>query len=244
MAPSEHITWFEDNVEWFENIDLDRYDTSVPACPGWDVEYVVNHLSFGLGLAYPAAMAKDPETEADVVFAEVDWPSAHPTGADSLAAFTTNMRACAAQFRAADPATPCWTYAGPGRASFWFRRAAVETTLHRMDVAEALSVDQRHLDDRCARDAIEETLEFALPLASDMTKRPSGRIKVVSPCLNQSLVVGNGDRTADVAGESHAVLAALWGRNAARNNGDVTVSGDLDVADEWLRLVTEAFSGR
>ncbi len=240
MAPREHIEWFEDNVDWFAGLDLDALQVPVPACPGWNVQYVLNHLAFGLGLAYPAAMEAAPETADGDVFASVRWPDAFPSGPAALDAFAATMASCVDSFRSTDPETPCWTYAGPGTAGFWFRRAAVETTLHRMDVAEALEDDTRpHLDDRRARDAIEETLSFALPLAAELTSPPDGSIRVESSCLAGPLVVGAGDPVAEIVGDPHDVLNLLWGRSAP-----ASISGDRHVADQWLGLIAAAFDGR
>ncbi|MGH1505388.1 MAG: maleylpyruvate isomerase N-terminal domain-containing protein [Acidimicrobiales bacterium] len=49
MAPAQHLAWFNDNIDWLVALGSDDLDTAVPACPGWTVESVINHLTFGLG---------------------------------------------------------------------------------------------------------------------------------------------------------------------------------------------------
>jgi uncharacterized protein (TIGR03083 family) len=240
MAPSEHIIWFEDNVSWYHGLDPKQLKLDVASCPGWTVEDVINHLSFGLGLGYPAAMAQPPETDPELVFSEVAWPTNHLSGRAALDAFKDNMGECARRFRAAEPNQSCWTYGTAGKAAFWFRRAAIETTLHRMDVSEALGMDPRHLDDDRAADAIAETLAFALPLAASMTRVPDGQIVVESRCLEVPVSAGTGDRKATVGGEPNEVVSALWGRHRDR----VNVTGDSEVAQQWFALIETAFAGR
>lgn len=240
MAPAEHIEWFEENVAWFERLNSADLGLEVPGCPGWRVGDVLNHLSFGLGLAYPAALAKPPETVSRDAFADVDWPTTYPRGRAALDAFRTNMRRCLDLFRAVVPDAPCWTYDGGGTAQFWFRRAAIETSLHRIDVAEALSTGTERLDDRRARDAIVETLEFALPFAAELTSWPTGRILIDSPCFATSPEVGSGEQIATITGQPHDILCALWGRHRDR----VSVSGNLQIVDPWFELINVAFAGR
>lgn len=240
MAPCEHLNWFEDNVRWYSDISVDDLTRDVPNCAGWDIEHVLNHLSFGLGVAYPVAITKAPNTDPDRVFEGVEFPMVYPRGKAALDTFVAAMTACSEQFFNVAPETPCWTYAGPGTAAFWFRRAAIETTLHRMDVAEALGDQIGHLPSDRAADAIVESLEFALPLAATMTSEPVGELVVDSPCLEAPLSIGAGTSRAALSGEPHDVLNALWGRRLDR----VDVAGDQHVSAEWLGLIKEAFAGR
>lgn len=239
MAPTEHLAWLEDNVQWFSVLNVQDLARDVPACHGWNVEYVVNHLTFGLAVAYPVAMAASPTTPAELVFVGVQRPTSYPGGQQALDLFASKMSECLERFRGTDPSAPCWTYAGAGTAAFWFRRAAIETTLHRMDVAEALNSETDITDDRVA-DAILEALTFALPLAGTITSPPVGQLVVETSCLDHPVSVGSGNPIATLKGEPHHVLNALWGRH--REHVDVT--GDQDIADTWLSLVETAFAGR
>ena len=239
MAPQQHLEWFEENIAWFEAAAPERLAEPVPTCPGWTVLDVVNHLSLGLGLAYPVAMSKAPETADEVAFDGVRWPAAIPGLRDAVAGFSENMRGCLQTFRQTDPDTPCWTYAGPGAASFWFRRAAIETAMHRMDVEDAIGGSDPLLPERAA-DAVIEAADFALPLAAEWSSRPEGTLSVSTPQLAEPVAVGDGPPTATVSGPTESVLRALWGRD----DGEVSISGDREVARAWLSVVEAGFAGR
>ncbi len=241
MTPQQHIDWVRDNVSWFESVPIDRLGVEVSNCPGWDVSDVFNHLTFGVGRSYPAALSKPPLTTANEVFVDVGRPAEYPIGAAVLSTFSTTMRRCIEAFESTDPETPCWTYAGPGTTKFWFRRAAIETALHRIDVEEALdSTQQPSLQNDRVLDALEETLEFAFPLAQQMTDKPEGRLTVLCPELGVEVDLGEGVPHGTITGAGLDVLAALWGRHRDR----VTVSGDEDTARVWLLLIELAFAGR
>lgn len=239
MAPHQHLAWFEENVEWFEARTADQLSLDVLSCPGWTVLDVLNHLSLGLGLAYPTALSKPPETAEEDAFDGVAWPSAMPGLPEALHVFAAHMRDCLDVFRRTDPSTPCWTYAGPGAAGFWFRRAAIETTLHRMDVEEAIGASSPLASDR-AVDAVVEAIEFALPLAAAWSRQPSGALAVSIPELPRPVAVGQGEPTATLRGESEQVLRALWGRDGE----DVLIAGDVEVGAAWLAVVEAGFAGR
>lgn len=242
MAPSEHLDWLDDNIEWFEAISPDRFDHPVPACAGWNVEKVITHLTFGLGLAYPYAARTAPDGADDEPWSEVPWPDTLPTGRAAAEAFSDHMNRCSATFRSMDPHARCWTYDGPGQVGFWFRRAAIETTLHRLDVAEALGRPPVGLvgprAEARADDAVAEAVEFALPLAARMVGAPSAAMAVTAG--ETTRVLGDGEVVAELVGEPHAVMASLWGRN----HHGVNLTGDHDVAQHWLAVVETAFAGR
>ena len=239
MTSAEHRTWFRENIAWFEALPDSALSESVPACPGWRVDDVLNHLSYGLGVGYALAVAAPPDADPATVFAELRFPEKAARGPAARQEFHDRMWACAEVFARLDPDTPCWTYAGPGIARFWFRRGAIETWLHRVDVAEALDRSLR-LDDRRAANAIEETISFALPMAMGIAGTPSARLAVDSSCLREPLTIGTGDTDVAIGGDGHDVLLALWGRHRAA----VEVRGDVAHADEWFGLVETAFAGR
>lgn len=240
MLPGEHIDWFDDNVHWFENLPLTSLGHDVPNCPGWTVERVINHLAFGLGLAYPYALRTPAGAPDEQPWADVPWPPKLPTGKQAIQAFAKHMDACVDLFRSTDPDTPCWTYDDTGRAGFWFRRAAIETALHRMDVAEALGLRAVIVNRQRVVDAIEDAVEFALPLAARLSGDvPKGAL-LVRLDDEYILTVGEGPPVAEIAGGGDALLAALWGRHRDL----VQISGDAEVAQAWMGIVASAFSGR
>ena len=240
MAPAQHLQWFIDNIDWFGAVASDDLDTAVVACPGWTVESVINHLTFGLGRGYPHALRAAPDCPDDEVFVDLEFPTTMPTGDDALAVFGLTMSDCISVFAHTDPSTPCYTYEGPGVAGFWFRRAAIETTLHRMDVVQALDIDDRPLAPDRLDDAIAESVEFALPLAARWSGASAEAVRVCVSGRERSFVVGDGDVRAEIAGDGSAVLAALWGRSTDQ----VEISGDASSAAAWLSVIERAFAGR
>ena len=240
MAPSEHLDWLDENTDWFLSLPPESLDTQVPSCPGWNIEKVITHLAFGLGLGYPYALSAPPEAAADQALAEVPWPSQMPSGQDALEALSFHMSRCIKTFRATNPLTPCWTYDGPGQASFWFRRAAIETTLHRMDVSDALLLGATELADVRAVDTISEAVEFALPLAARMIGTPDAAMAIKVAGDERVLVLGEGEIGAEITGGGTAVLSALWGRKRS----EVHVLGDERIAQSWLSVIESAFAGR
>lgn len=240
MAPNEHLQWLDDNVDWFNALPIETLAVEVPNCPGWNVEKVLNHLALGLGLAYPYALSAAPDSSADRVWADVPWPDEAPSGSAAIESFGFHLGNCLSTFRETDPDQRCWTYAGPGHARFWFRRAAIETTLHRMDVSDALQLDEAALAEERVVDAIAESIDFALPLAASMVGGPNGALAIAVSGHEGTLVLGDGPPRAEIAGRGDDVLAALWGRD----QNLVEISGDRHVAGSWMAVIEKAFAGR
>lgn len=239
MTADQRRRWFGDTIAWFEALPIDVLDDEVPACPGWRVDDVLNHLTYGLGVGYALAVAAAPDADPAEIFAGISLPDNPPRGAAAREEFGRHMRSCLALFERTDPASPCWTYAGPGTASFWFRRAAVESWLHHVDVADAIDQEPIRLTTERAGDALEETISFSLPLAINLTSEPDSHLVLQSPALPARLELGSGDAATTISGTGHDVLLALWGRHRDR----VAVEGDVASAEQWMSLAERAFAG-
>lgn len=240
MTPDEHIDWFDDNVHWFENLPLTSLGNEVPNCPGWSVEQVIVHLALGLGLSYPYALRAPEDSTPEQAWADVPHPKIKPTGKQAINRFAKEMDACVALFRDTDPDKPCWTYDDSSRARFWFRRAAIETALHRIDVAEALGLRAIIIKPARLADAIEDAVEFALPLAAELSGQTPAAMTIRVSGSDQVLTVGEGSPEAEITADGDTMLAALWGRHVEQ----VEIEGDRSVADAWLGLVESSFGGR
>lgn len=238
MTPEQHLNWFAESIVWFEDIDVDKYGLDVPGCPGWKVEDVVSHLAIGLGLAYPFALATAPDAPLGAAFADVPFPDPMPTGPEARVCFVEYMNDCLSTCRHTPPTQACWTYEGPGSAGFWFRRAAIEVALHRIDAEGALGLPSTPLSAERSLDAIADAASFVLPLAASLVGAEPNAITLFHHETETSFVVGEGPSTAEVHGTADEVLAATWGRGIDR----VDVTGDTDAARAWFELVPVAFA--
>ncbi len=238
MTPAQHLKWFADTTTWFEAISPSEYEREVPSCPGWKIEDVVSHLGIGLGLAYPFALTTAPGAPLGAAFADVPFPRPMPTGVAARAAFVKHMSNCLTTYKQTDPAHECWTYEGPGAASFWFRRAAIEIALHRGDVEMALGIVPSLLTDQQSLDAIAEAAGLVLPLAADLLGATPQAITLFHDQSGSAFTVGAGPSVAEVHGTGDDVLAASWGRNTDR----VVITGDAAAARVWFDLVPVAFA--
>ncbi|MFT5530967.1 MAG: hypothetical protein ACI91O_000983 [Candidatus Poriferisodalaceae bacterium] len=167
------------------------------------------------------------------------WPTEPPTGAAAAQAFTLHRANCATTFRATDAGTPCWTYAGPGTARFWFQRGAIESTLHRLDVAKALNRNEPDLATERAAEAIIDASEFILPIAPTLVDRNPAAVRIEAVGC-KPVTVGSGPVVAEITGTGQSGLQALWGRH----NNTVDVTGRTEVAQEWMGLAEVAFASR
>jgi len=236
----ERLQWFQENIEFFDSIDEEQLSIQIPNCPGWTLIDLLKHLSFGLGVCYPIAAAAPPAANAEAVFANADRSSVDAQGREAVAAFRANMAKCLSLLSQMDPEVACWTYAGPGTVSFWIRRAAAETAIHRYDAEVALGISRQLAQDR-ADDGIDEALEFALPFASRKIGAPSSALHIKSTDSPLIRSIGSGEPAATLVGDSYSLLLKLWGRDPLN---EVEVQGDKTTATDWLTLVSRAFAGR
>jgi len=240
MTPASHLRWFEENTDFFASIRTDDLTLPVSSCPGWIVLDLLNHLSFGLGACYPVAASTPPETPPESIFAKLDREHWVIEGNDAVTSFSAHMRTCLSALRAIDPDRTCWTYVGPGTASFWFLRAAAETALHRHDAELTLGITPAQISNERLTDGLNEALNFALPFAATKIGSPKGSLTISCPDIDLERSIGSGDGHTEISAPGQAMLLALWGRE----RDHVHVSGSQELADGWLSLVENAFAGR
>lgn len=102
----------------------------VPTCPGWTVLDVVEHTAevYHHKLVTVEQRLSAPPTE---------WEKS-PGDRDPVDWYDASLDRLLAALRAADPATPVWTWYGPEQdAGFWRRRMAHEALIHRTDAEVA-----------------------------------------------------------------------------------------------------------
>ena len=127
-------------------------DVDVPTCPEWSVPDLIIHVGSvhrwqeaQLRAPTPDALQRVERSEPPPLESLADW---YHLGLESLLA--------ALESTDADHLTPTWF--GPRPASFWARRAANETAIHRWD-AEAAVDRPEPLESAQAVDIIDELVE-------------------------------------------------------------------------------------
>src|SRR5918999_640216 len=128
-------------------------DRDVPTCPGWTCERLIGHIgrvhrwtARWVSTGGAQDVERPPAGEAVVAWAR--------SGLDELVAAIT---------AADDDNATVETWYGPQPATFWPRRMAIETALHRYDAQVAAGVPTP-VDTALAIDAIDELFAVVLPM--------------------------------------------------------------------------------
>lgn len=126
----------------------------VPTCPGWTTGDLVRHTStfhrWAARIVAESLPGPVPEDPAPGV----------PTGTDLWPWFRDGHAALLRTLEAADPAAHYWTFlpGAPPPLTFWARRQAHETAVHRVDAESARGGELTPLDAAFAADGIDELL--------------------------------------------------------------------------------------
>ena len=134
----------------------DGIDAPVPGCPGWTVADLAAHL--GAIHHRVATLVRDRLLDPPSRLWRVEPPP--PEG--RAAWLAEGHRALVAALDAADPDAPVWTWAGPRTMTFWARRMALETAVHRWDLESAAGGGEP-IDAELAVDGVDELLDVFLP---------------------------------------------------------------------------------
>ncbi len=202
---------------------------TVPSCPGWTVGELTRHLggffhrirlhagSAGVDDRWPPLAVPDEAPAADDG-AVVSW-------------FREQLARVEAHLEALDPDLPTYNWAPRARvASFWHRRAAHETAVHRWDAQVATRLPEP-IESKLAGDTIAEALDTFLPAGRHRTEMSvHGLIHLSATDLGQDWHVrlrGGGvslldtdtlldadphQARASASGSASDLALALWGR--------------------------------
>jgi uncharacterized protein (TIGR03083 family) len=128
----------------------------VPSCPDWSVADLVQHT--GRVHRSVTRRVQDLESERHPA-ADIALPE-HP---ELVGWFEEGAEALAHVLEAAQPDAPVWNWSvRPKLASFWWRRMAQETAVHRWD-AQSAHARQQPIEPDVAVDGIDEFLDVFLP---------------------------------------------------------------------------------
>ena len=203
-----------EHLNWLEEtvewfLAVDRRALSQPVARCPGWQVDTVYDHLGRGVGIARVAALQAPPDADVFAIMGASLPAPARGEQAFALFADAMPAYLELLETLDPTGPCATYAGRGEVAFWIRR-----------------------------DAIDETIEFALPMALRVLGRPSPAPCRLVPSDAPERVLGSGGApSASMAGSAYALLLALWGRGRAE------VDGDDAIARAWTSLIEEAFRG-
>jgi uncharacterized protein (TIGR03083 family) len=220
--------------------------TPVPTCPEWTLRQLITHV--GRAHRWAAAIV-DTNAAEPIPFREV------PDGRlpDDPAQRPQWLRDGAARLAGAvrTGAGPVWTHLGPGPASYWGRRMAHETAVHRAD--GQITVGTRPvIDPEIAADGIAEWLSFLPAIqAGEQPERPGilpeGKVvhfHVTDQGVDGEWLVrggpggiavetGHGKGDMALRGPASDVLLVLL-RRLPPDDPAVQVLGDRALLDNWL----------
>lgn len=210
-------------------------DEEVPACPGWTTSELTQHL--GTIHRWAAGIVLSGQ--------RIDVPK--PIFGDLLLewyAGTATALLSALQAVNVDEPVPNFSRIDE-RAGFWRRRQMHETTVHRVDAAQALELDESYwqVAPAIATDGVDEVLHVHFPRMTARGKRPDvrSRIRLTATDTQHTWIIGPGssesspplqlhssyDADAAVEGTAADLYLALWHRVPASR---LSFDGDEGVA--------------
>lgn len=219
------------------SVAADHLVLPLPHIDAWTVHDVVGHTGWvhrWVTLTLGATPDDPPRRSA------VPEP---PAGADVLEWFTEGNQALIEALDAIDPAAEVATFTGPQPASWWFRRLAHETAMHRWDTEAAFTTPDP-LDIDLARDGIEELFDVMVPhrMQWDTLTGTGETIHLhatdaddgewVVTLNSDSVDLERAHAKSDVAarGPMADLLLLLWNRLPASR---LEVFGDTSLLDRW-----------
>jgi uncharacterized protein (TIGR03083 family) len=222
-------------------------DADVPTCPGWRMERLVGHV--GRTYRWTAGWVEEGDGARELPRppagdAVVEWTRA------GLAELIAAIERAA---RVDDPDAPVKTWAGDQPPSFWPRRMAVETAVHRWD-AQVAAGEGRPIGTDLALDAVDELFEVIVPWrgtgelgtekqgktmhlhATDVAGGEPGEGEWLVTLGRAGMTVDHMHAKGDVAvrGTASDLLLLLWNRVAADR---FEVFGDAGVLEWWRAAV-------
>ena len=135
-------------------------DAHVPSCPDWALADLVAHL--GTVYAYVCSHVSRGVTDPPPVRL-AEFPSSAPAGPAVLDWFDERFAELGTVLENLDGDLPAWNWGPrPKVASFWQRRMAHETAVHRWDAQTAAGLPEP-LDPKLAVDGVTEVFDTWLP---------------------------------------------------------------------------------
>ena len=213
-------------------------DAAVPSCPEWDVAELVRHTGRVHQWVNEIVRTRSQEY--------IDRKRLPPAPDDDLVGwFERGAETLVATLEAVDADEPVWNWSkGPQAASFWPRRMAQETAVHRWDSENALGIASP-IDSELAVDGVNELLDVFMQsgrLPEDVTLGGSLHVhatdtegewlvQIERGAVDVRREHSKGD--AAVRGTASDLLLFLWNRVPA---SALEVFGDEDVIRRWSEI--------
>ncbi|WP_405060699.1 maleylpyruvate isomerase family mycothiol-dependent enzyme [Kribbella sp. NBC_01505] len=217
-------------------------DAPVPSCPGWTVETIVRHVAqVYLHKIEVLRLGALPEP----------WPPAGVDDRDAFELFDESLAALLVALRKAGTSQQTWTFSpADSTTGFWFRRMAMETVVHRIDVELAYDV-VTPIAAELALDGIDEVLYPSLggpwweenwtkhPIDATVRLTAEGRSWTVGADATSVTVTqgAEGEVAAEIFGDAGAVYLWMWGRTS---DDAIQVAGPEDVVQAFRGRLSEA----
>ena len=207
-------------------------DARVPTCPDWSLRDLLRHTG---NVHRWFSSATRERTDGPPEFPSVAEPS---EGAALAAWLQSGVDELVAVLRELDAETPRWTWFTPDQTAGWyFRRAAQETLVHRID-AELAAGDVTGVDAALAVDGVDEMCDVFIPFAAGRPIGGGGTTlhlhatdadgEWLFTLQADRVDVARGHAKGDAAlrGTARDLLLIVWGRDPL---GDVEQFGDETV---------------
>ncbi|GAA4378567.1 maleylpyruvate isomerase family mycothiol-dependent enzyme [Nocardioides caricicola] len=178
---------------------------AVPACPGWTVADLVDHLGGVHQWARHAVVAGNPDGKpAPLTGDPARWYAGHARAlVDALA----------------EPSAPAWTFGTEQTVAWWLRRQTHETLMHTRDLLDAAGrVDEWLIDPELAWDGVREVATEFYPrqVRLGRTEPVPGTLRLVATDLEvDPVVVGDALPEVEVRAPATDVLLMLWHRTVS-----------------------------
>lgn len=202
---------------------------TVPSCPDWTIGDLTRHL----GGFYQRIRLHAGSAGADEKWPPLTVPEEAPAAADEAVVtwFGEQLAGAEAHLESLDPDLPTWNFAPRARvASFWHRRAAHETAVHRWDAQVATRLPEP-IESKLAADTVAEALDTFLAAGRRRTDMPTqGLVHLTATDVGSEWYVRlRGDAVslldtdtlldpethqarASASGSASDLALALWGR--------------------------------
>jgi len=130
-------------------------DVAVPTCGDWQMPDLLRHVA---AVYHRAATAVDQRATQPV-----EWQAPGDDGADPIAVLADALDELVHALSGADADTAVWNWSGRDQnASFWARRMAHESAVHRFDAQRAHGMAQP-IDADLAHDGLDELVDVIAP---------------------------------------------------------------------------------